>query len=289
MSDAAVFLHAREAFIERLMQLVAGDARIAACWLQGSLADGSADALSDVDAYLAVPDGEFDAVYAERRALVARLGPVYFLSDLASPRLKAVNAVLAGPVKLDLFFERLSEAPAERRPAVRMLVDKAELGPRLVAGWEPPLDMVAAMVRSGFAGSRQGALWPMRLLLRGQWATYANIELRFINENLAAMMAVGVYPRLLFKNPFTVPRLLRPEQQAELQALTDAVLDGVLRRDAATLRDAHLRAYAAFVREGRAALAALGLPYPGTDEGDAGLRALYEQHWPLQPPATSWE
>jgi hypothetical protein len=204
---------------------------------------------------------------------------VLFLADGLLPRLQVVNAILAGPAKLDLFFERLSGCPAVPRPAVVMLVDKVGLEPRLQTGWEPPLDRVTDIVRMHFSGSLQGGTWPLRLL-RGQWATFASVELRFINENLAAMMAVQVYPRLLFKNPFTVPRLLRPEQQAELEALTDAVMDGVLRRDFMALRDVHIRAYDLFVQAGKAALAALGLPYSGTEEGDAGMRAMYQRQWP---------
>jgi hypothetical protein len=38
------------------------------------------------------------------------------------------------------------------------------------------------------------------------------------------------------------------------------------------------------VREGRAAFAAFGIPYPGTDEGDAAIRAFFEREWPLSPP-----
>jgi len=283
MTSAEQFVRAREAVIARLSELANADARIAACWLQGSLADGTADALSDIDAYLAVSDEQFDAVYAARRELVARLGEVLVLADGLIPGLNAVNAILAGPAKLDLFFERASAVAEVQRPALRMLVDKAGLAPALRGGWEPPLERAAGIVRAHFNGTRQGGLWPMRLLLRGQWAMFATVELRFINENLAAMMAAQCYPRLLFKNPFTITRLLPAEQQATLEALSAAVMDGVTRRDLAALRDAHLRAYDRFLHEGKAAFAALGLPYPGSEAADAGLRAAYERQWPAQP------
>jgi predicted nucleotidyltransferase len=283
MVNAEQFVHAREAVIARLAELASADERIAACWLQGSLADGTADALSDIDAYLAVADEQFDAVYAARRELVTQLGEVLVLADGLIPGLHAVNAILAGPAKLDLFFERVSTVAEVQRPALRMLVDKTGIAGSLWGGWEPPLERVAGMVRAHFSGTRQGGLWPMRLLLRGQWAMFATVELRFINENLAAMMAVRHYPRLLFKNPFTMTRLLPAEQQATLEALSAAVMDGVARRDLAALRDVHLRAYDLFLREGKAAFAALGLPYPGSDAGDAGLCAAYERQWPSEP------
>ncbi|HLZ71545.1 MAG TPA: nucleotidyltransferase domain-containing protein [Dehalococcoidia bacterium] len=284
MTNAASFVSARDAVIARLTAVANDDDRIAACWLQGSLADGTADALSDIDAYLSVPDEQFDAVFAARHTLVERLGEVLFFADGLIPGLHAVNAILAGPAKLDLFFERASLCAEVQRPALLLLVDKAGLAASLTSGWEPPLARVAGMVRTTFNGTRQGGLWPMRLLLRGQWAMFASVELRFINENLAMMMAVQHYPRLLFKNPFTMTRLLPPEQQATLEALSAAVMDGVVRRDLAALRDLHIRAYDLFVQEGKAALASLGLPYPGTEAGDAGQRAMYARQWPTDIP-----
>lgn len=284
MADSSSFIAAREALIERLRAVAKEDDRIAACWLQGSLADGTSDALSDVDAYLAVAADDFDAVFAERRTIVGRLGPVLFLADSIIPGLSSVNAVLAGPAKLDLFFERLSRSPEVNRPAAVMLVDKVGLGAHLKTGWEPPTESVAPRVAALYSGIRQGGTWPLRLLLRGQWAMYLTIELRVINENLAALMAVQTYPRLLFKNPFTMPRLLPPGRQAELEELSAATLNGVTRRDLRLLRDVHLRVDDAIVREGKAALTALGVPYPGTEAGDAGMRAMYEQQWPTEVP-----
>ncbi len=166
-----------------------------------------------------------------------------FLADDIIPGLNAVNAILEGPAKLDLIFERLSRSPEVQRPAAVMLVDKANLESRLKTGWEPSLDSVAPRVRAIFSGARQGGAWPIPLLLPGQWATFATAELRLINENLATMMAVTC-------------------------------------RDLAALRELHLRIADAFVREGRVALAALGVPYPGTESGDAGLREMYERCWP---------
>ncbi len=166
------------------------------------------------------------------------------------------------------------------------LVDKADLVSRLKIGWEPPLERVAGLIQATFSGVLQGGTWPLRLLLRGQWATFATVELRLINENLAMMMAVQVYPRLVFKNPFTVPRLLRPEQQSGLEMLSAAVMEGVVRRDADALRDVHIRVVDAFLREGKAALALLNLPYPGTEAGDAGLRLMYERQWPADVPGS---
>jgi len=97
-------------------------------------------------------------------------------------------------------------------------------------------------------------------------------------------MAVQIAPVLLSKNRFSIPLLLRPEQQADLDELNAATTEALARRDLPALRDVHLRIQDALVREGRDALQSLGLPYPGTEEGDAGLREMYVRHWPEQVP-----
>ncbi|HEY7294190.1 MAG TPA: hypothetical protein VH916_04070, partial [Dehalococcoidia bacterium] len=90
-------------------------------------------------------------------------------------------------------------------------------------------------------------------------------------------------PALLFHNRFSYPRLLPPEQRTELDQLTQGILQATVRRDLAAMRDVHLRINAAIVREGRGACAALGVPYPGSEAGDAAIRAFYERDWPLEP------
>jgi hypothetical protein len=280
--SAATFVQERQKLIGRLEAIVREDPRLTALWLQGSLADGTEDPLSDVDAYLAVEDEAFDAVYAERQALVARLGTVLAYADGLIPGLKVVNCLLDGPVKLDLFFERRSAAPEQERPAVRLLVDKVGVGAKLKQGWAPPVQAATARLDAIFRGTLQGGAWPVRLLLRGQLATFAMCETIVINDNIATFMAAQLDAQLLFKNRFSQSRHLRPEQQAELQTLTDAVLRALEARDAAALLATHLRIFDAIVREGRAAYAALGMPYPGSAETAAAIRAFYERAWPEQ-------
>ncbi|MGH2585740.1 MAG: nucleotidyltransferase domain-containing protein [Dehalococcoidia bacterium] len=279
-ASASLFEERREDLIARLEDLTREDGRLVALWLQGSLADGSADPLSDVDAYIAVEDAAFEQVYSERREVVARLGSVHAYADRLLPGAHAVHCVVEGPVKLDLFFEPVSRVEVAERPAARMLVDKAGIGARLRTGWEPSREAAAQKVDLLLRGIRQGATWPVRLLHRGQWSTLAMVELELVNDNLMTLMAAQVDPRYLFKNRFSVPRLLRPEQRERLDALTADVLDALVRRDPAALRDVHLRIDDALIEEGRAACAALGIPYPGDEEGDAAIRAFYEREWP---------
>src|SRR5476651_168765 len=63
----------REALLDRLIAVAKADGRIVAVWLQGSLARGDHDAYSDVDAYFAVDDAAFDAVWSERAALLGKI------------------------------------------------------------------------------------------------------------------------------------------------------------------------------------------------------------------------
>src|SRR5579859_265433 len=271
----AAFEQRREALVARLERLTREDERIAALWLQGSLAAGTADALSDVDAYLAVVDEQFDAVYGARRELAELLGALLFSVDSLIPGLLALHCVVEGPVKLNLFFERASQAPNVDRPAVRLLVDKTGLEPRLKRGWRPSVQSAAQRLQAVFSGTRQGCTWPVRLLLRGQWCVFTMVELEVINDNLALLMAVQTDPALLFHNRLSYPRLLRPEQRDKLDRLTQALLAAVVRRDLGAIRDVHLRINAAIVREGRAAYAALDLTYPGSEAGDAAIHAFY--------------
>ena len=69
------FEAARGDILAALTELARADPRIEALWLQGSLATGQADAFSDIDAYLAVRDANFDAVWGERQALLQRRWP----------------------------------------------------------------------------------------------------------------------------------------------------------------------------------------------------------------------
>lgn len=274
------FERRREEVIGRLEAAVEQDPRIAAFWLQGSLADSTADPLSDVDAYLAIEDDAFDEVYSERTAFVQQLGSVLFVTDTTLPGLRGLCCLLDGPVKLDLFYEALSAAPAVERPAVRVLIDKAALGARLRTGWQPSREAAARRADMLFRLVMQGAAWPVRLLRRGQWATFAMVELELINDNLALLMAARVDPALAFKNRLSFPRRLPEKQRAELESLTAAMIGALAARSPAALLAAHLRVHGAIIREGRALYDAIGQPYPGTAAGDAAVRAFYQREWP---------
>ena len=110
------------------------------------------------------------------------------------------------------------------------------------------------------------------------------VELELVNDNLAMLMAAQIDPRLLFHNRLSYPRLLPSERRMQLDALTGDLLAALAQRDLMALRDVHLRINDMIVREGRAAYGALGMAYPGSEEGDAAIRAFYEREWPAAIP-----
>jgi predicted nucleotidyltransferase len=274
------FEAARAACLQALSQYVQSDERIEALWLQGSLARGDADAFSDIDAYLAIRDADFDSVWGGRASLLEALGGALAWSDATVPGLTAVHALMTGGVRLDLFFEQAGAAPGVSRPVAKALVDKTGLVARLRLDWQAPAPTVARIIQTIIRMTRQGATWPLRVLGRGQWGTLAKIELHLINEQVAQLMAVAHDPGNFYRNPNAFPTLLTEAQNAELAALSDAALAALAARDLAALKAVHLRIGDALVAHGRAACAALGVDYPISDEGEREVRALIERSWP---------
>ncbi|MGE0544727.1 MAG: hypothetical protein AB7R89_31610 [Dehalococcoidia bacterium] len=286
-SSSATFEASRTDVLSRLEDIVRDDPRLLGLWLQGSLADGMADPLSDIDAYLAVEDAAFDAVYAARLEIVAGLGDIFAWMDATTPALKAVHCLLNGPVKLDLFFEPVSTIADRARPAVRLLLDKAGISSRLRTDWEAPAEAVARSIETIVRGTRQGAAWPVRLMHRGQWSTMAMMTLDLINAQIAQLMVVQVDPGNYYKNQFTLYRHLRPDQQLEIDTLTRDALAALDARDLPALRDVYLRVFDTMVRESRAACASLGVAYPQEEAGDAAIRAFLASEWPEEAVGTA--
>jgi hypothetical protein len=272
---------ARAAILATLQACAAADPRVEALWLQGSLAAGGADPFSDIDAYLAIADADFEAVWAEREALLAALSGGALVAATA-PALMAVHALMAGGVRLDLFFERASAVGEAARPAVKVLVDKTGIAARLKPGWTASPPSVARIVTTIIRMTRQGATWPLRVLGRGQWGTLAKIELHLVNEQLAQLLAVAHDPANFYKNPNALTQLLTDAERAQLDDLTDAALAALTARDAAALKGVQLRIHDALVEAGRAACATLGVAYPIDTASEAAVRELIETNWPME-------
>ncbi|MEI9887896.1 MAG: nucleotidyltransferase domain-containing protein [Rhizomicrobium sp.] len=278
-NHAGEMIARREALLDRLIDVARSDDRIAAVWLQGSLARGDHDAYSDVDAYFAVDDAVFEALWNARADLLAKIARPFAWSDTTVPGLKAVHALLEGGIKLDLFFEPLSTLDRQKRPAVYVLHDCAGCAPRLLTGGEPPVQTIAHIVSVIIRITRQGATWPLRLLHRDQWSTLAMLELDLINAQVAQLMAIQRDPGHFYMNPFSYYRLLDARRQAEIDRLTHRALFAVSHRDGTALKEVHLDVYDALIREGRAACAALGTDYPIGAAEEHDLRAHIAREW----------
>lgn len=274
------FVGERDATLAALTAFAEADPRIEGLWLQGSLARGDADPLSDIDAILAVTDASLDEVFAQREAIVSALRPIIAWSDGTTPGLKCVHALLDEGVRLDLYFEATTHAVSQPRPAVVLRVDKAGLAGRLNTDWRAPVAVVGHILGVILGMTRQGGTWPLRTLRRGQWSTFAMIELDLINAQVAQLMALQLDPANFYQNPFSLARRVTEPNRATLDALTAEVLAGLATQDKAALLTAHLKVLDALVAEGRAACAALGVAYPITEDGDARLRDFLTRAWP---------
>ena len=274
------FEAARGAVLAALIHHAEREPTIEGLWLQGSLARGDGDAFSDIDAYVAVRDADFDAVWRGRAALLERLGGALAWSDGTTPGLAAVHALMRGGARLDLFFEAASRSPETPRAAVKRLVDKSGVVARLNLGWEAPTPLVARIVQSIIRMTRQGATWPLRVMGRGLWPTLAMMELDLINAQLAQLMAVRHDPANFYRNVFSLPLLLAEAERARLATLTGDALAPLAARDPVAFKAVHLRVLDALVEAGRAACAALGVDYPITEAGEREIRALLEREWP---------
>ena len=99
MSDDVPFAKRRGEMIDRAVAIFSADTRFPAGWLEGSLADGSADAYSDIDLHLSVVESAWDEVWNGRRGVIEQIAAI--LASLDIMGVFGVGCLMAGPVKLD--------------------------------------------------------------------------------------------------------------------------------------------------------------------------------------------
>lgn len=95
------------ALVERATEVLAADPRVLAAWLVGSLANGDADAFSDVDLRCAVADEAYEDVRETWRALVDRIAPTVSVRPL--PGLAGGVCVTPGWLRFDLVVHAASD------------------------------------------------------------------------------------------------------------------------------------------------------------------------------------
>ncbi len=277
MNDDVPFAARRRDTIEKASAVFSRDPRVLAGWLEGSLADGSADSFSDIDLYLCVADGAWDEVWPTRRDLIGRVAPILAAADVMG--VFGIGCLLEGPVKLDVFFERENMLGSKQRVAVKRLWGGDEIFARLRIGDDLGDAAIARALEYTVLGFLQGATWPVRMLARGQHRSFLYGEILLIETGIVPLMLLEKDRRAFHRNMFTRAKLLAPEQQAEYARLFDRVVTAVSAGDRDGMRAVHLEIHHLICRLGRAAFERYGLTFPPRVEDE--MAAFYQREWPL--------
>jgi len=276
MKDEVPFAARRRDTIEKAIAVFSADQRFLAGWLEGSLADGSADSFSDVDLYLCVAESAWNEIWPNRRDQIERVAPILAAADVMG--VFGIACLLEGPVKLDVFFERESTLTAKQRVAVKRLWGSDEIFWRLRIGDDLGDAAIARALEYTVLGFLQGATWPVRLLARGQHRTFLYSEILVIETGIVPLMLLEKDRRAFHRNMFTRSKLLAPEQQAECAELIDRVMTAVNAADREAMRAIHLEIHRKLCRLGRAAFERYGLAFPPRVEDE--MAAFYNREWP---------
>ena len=157
----------RDALLGRLTRLVAGDDRIAAAWLFGSVGRDDADDLSDLDLRVVVRDEHIEEVCAGRQAYAGQAGEAVLFQEAPQNRpaggafLLALYAGEFGPQEVDWTWEPLSGACLW--PQTRILLNRAGLSRTGEMPWgyqpKPECSALDQVVR------RLNTFWAMLLIV----------------------------------------------------------------------------------------------------------------------------
>jgi hypothetical protein len=276
MSDDVPFARRRRQTIEKAVAVFSADPRFLAGWLEGSLADGSADSFSDIDLYLCVAEGVWDSVWAARRDIISQVAPILAAAEVMG--VFGIGCLLEGPVKLDVFFERESILASKQRIAVKRLWGPEEIFARLRIGDDLGDASIARALEYTVTGFLQGATWPVRMLARGQVDTFLYCEILLVETGIVPLMLLEHDRRAFHRNMFTRAKLLAPHQQTEYARLMDRIMTVVGEGDRAAMRDLCIEIFRITCRLGRAAFARYGLTFPPRVEDE--MIAFFKREWP---------
>jgi hypothetical protein len=276
MTDDVPFAARRRDTIEKAAAIFAADPRILAGWLEGSLADGSADSFSDIDLYLCVTEAAWDDVWPTRRTLIERVAPILAAADVMG--VFGIGCLLEGPVKLDVFFERESTLASKRRVAVKRLWGPDTIFECLRIGDDLGDGAIARALEHTVMGFLQGATWPVRMLAREQQRTFLFSEMFVIENGIVPLMLLESDRRAFHRNMFTRAKILGPEQHAQYARLMDEIIAAVRDDDREAMLAVHLEIHRMLCRLGRAAFARYSLSFPPRVEDE--MVAFYSREWP---------
>jgi hypothetical protein len=277
MSDQPPFAIRRTALLERIVALFSSDPRFPAGWLEGSLADGSADWYSDIDLHLYVADDAWDEVWAQRKTIPESSTPVLVSADIVGAF--AVALLMEGPVKLDVFYERRTNLAARRRVALKRLWGPEDIYRQLKLGEDLGTNEIARALEYNVLGFLQGATWPVRMLARGQLDTFLFNEILLVETAILPLILLPRDPRTFHRNMFTRAKMLNQQEHREYAWLMAEVTRAVRSNDRIAMRDIHIGIFREICRLARKAFAGYNLNFPPRAEEE--LVAFYNREWPI--------
>ena len=276
MSEPVPFAVRRSALLQKSVTTFSKDPRFPAGWLEGSLADRSADSFSDIDLHLCVTESSWDEVWKSRRSVIEQIAPILACLDIMG--VFGVGCLMEGPVKLDVFFEKESGLAAPTRVAVTQLWGAGEIFDRLRIGNDLGDAAIRRALESALLGFMQGATWPVRMLARGQRDTFLFNEILLVETAIVPLMLLEKDRRAFHRNMFTRAKLLSPEQREQCARLTDRITLAVRSTDRDAMRDVHIEIFRQICRLGRAAFQHYGLEFPPRVEDE--MIGFFRREWP---------
>lgn len=276
MSDDVPFEKRQSELLDRAVAIYSTDARFPAGWLEGSLADGSADPYSDIDLHLCAVESAWDEVWNGRLSVIERIAPI--LASLDVRGISAVGCLMQGPVKLDVFFERESTLGSMPRIAVKRLWGAREIYERFNIGEDLGDAVIKHALESNVLGFMQGATWPVRILARGQIETWLFGEILLVETAIVPLMLLETDRRAFHRNMFTRAKLLPPQHRDECARLVDRIVTAVRNNDRIAMRDVHIEIHRQICRLAGAAFEKYGLKFPPRLE--EAMLAFYNREWP---------
>ena len=218
----------RAALRERITQTLAGDARIAAAWLFGSVGRGEGDDLSDLDLRVVVFDEHVKTICAGRQAYTAQVGEAVLFGEAPQNRpaggafLLTLYAGEFGPQEVDWTWEPLSGACLW--PGTRLLMNRARISRQGEMPWgyqpRPPQSSLEEAVQ------RVNSFWAMLLIVakyaaRTPWEDSMGLIGMAVQPLREVSKYLGHKPRYVMEN---IPAHGQPEEKVRLlRGLADAM------------------------------------------------------------------
>ena len=268
----------RDALIERIVSLFSSDPRFPAGWLEGSIADGSADSFSDIDLHLCVADNAWDDVWKKRREVIEEIAPVIAATEIMG--IFALGCLIEGPIKLDVFYDQTNTLSHRQRIAVKRLWGPEKIYRQLKLGEDLGDNEIARSLQYNIMGFLQGGTWPVRLLARGQVETFLWGEILLVETGLVPLMLLERDRRTFHRNFFTRSKMLNEQEHRQYVRLIDTINRAGQTKDRIAMREIHIEIFREMCRLAGAAFAQYKLQFPPRVEEE--MIAFYNREWPLE-------